>query len=284
VDVPLGGFKELANALPRPDFGAFMDKDIWIVAGTIAVVASIETLLSLQAVDRLDPLQRQSPPNRELLAQGIANSLSGFLGGLPVTSVIVRSGANISAGGRERLSTLVHGLLLLIAVVFAGTALNLIPLACLAAVLIQIGLNLAKPSLFRAQAKLGAMQFLPFALTIAAVLGLDLLKGVIVGTVIGVLFVLHQNCKDVVKLTAEEDGVVRMRFRRDGTFLSKPGILMALEGIKDDTTVEIVATGEFLDQDVKEMLAGFIHSAHTRHIKVRLVGIDLKGAAAGGGH
>jgi len=111
VDVPLGGFKELANALPRPDFGAFMDKDIWIVAGTIAIVASIETLLSLQAVDRLDPLQRQSPPNRELLAQGIANSLSGLMGGLPVTSVIVRSGANISAGGRERLSALVHGLL-----------------------------------------------------------------------------------------------------------------------------------------------------------------------------
>ena len=284
VDVPLGGFKELANALPRPDFGAFMDKDIWIVAGTIAIVASIETLLSLQAVDRLDPLQRQSPPNRELLAQGIANSLSGFLGGLPVTSVIVRSGANISAGGRERLSALVHGLLLLIAVVFAGTALNLIPLACLAAVLIQVGLNLAKPSLFRSQAKLGAMQFLPFALTIAAVLGLDLLKGVIVGTVIGVLFVLHQNCKGVVKFTTEEDGVVRMRFRRDGTFLSKPGILMALESIKDDTTVEIVATGEFLDQDVKEMLAGFIHSARTRNIKVRLVDVDLQGAAVGGGH
>jgi MFS superfamily sulfate permease-like transporter len=261
-----------------------MDKDIWIVAVTIAIVASIETLLSLQAIDRLDPLKRHSPPNRELLAQGIANSLSGFLGGLPVTSVIVRSGANVSAGGRERLSAFVHGLLLLFAVVFAGTVLNAIPLACLAAVLIQVGLNLAKPSLFRMQAKLGAMQFLPFAITIAAVLGLDLLKGVIVGTVIGVMFVLHQNSKSVVVITRTENGVVQMKFRRDGTFLSKPKISVALESIQDDSTLEIVATGEFLDQDVKEMLTTFIHGANARRIVVRLVDVDLAGATVGGGH
>jgi MFS superfamily sulfate permease-like transporter len=261
-----------------------MDKDIWIVAVTIAIVASIETLLSLQAIDRLDPLKRHSPPNRELLAQGIANSLSGFLGGLPVTSVIVRSGANVSAGGRERLSAFVHGLLLLFAVVFAGTVLNAIPLACLAAVLIQVGLNLAKPSLFRMQAKLGAMQFLPFAITIAAVLGLDLLKGVIVGTVIGVMFVLHQNSKSVVVITRRENGVVQMKFRRDGTFLSKPKISVALESIQDDSTLEIIATGEFLDQDVKEMLTTFIHGANARRITVRLVDVDLAGATVGGGH
>jgi MFS superfamily sulfate permease-like transporter len=201
-----------------------------------------------------------------------------------VTSVIVRSGANVSAGGRERLSAFVHGLLLLIAVVFAGTVLNAIPLACLAAVLIQVGLNLAKPSLFRMQAKLGAMQFLPFAITIAAVLGLDLLKGVIVGTVIGVMFVLHQNSKSVVVITRGEHGAVQMRFRRDGTFLSKPKISVALESIEDDSTLEIVATGEFLDQDVKEMLTAFIHGANARRITVRLVDVDLAGATAGGGH
>jgi MFS superfamily sulfate permease-like transporter len=284
VDVPLGGFSALASALPRPEFGAFMDKDVWIVAVTIAIVASIETLLSLQAIDRLDPLQRHSPPNRELLAQGIANALSGFLGGLPVTSVIVRSGANVSAGGRERLSAFVHGLLLLFAVVFAGTVLNLIPLACLAAVLIQVGLNLAKPSLFRMQAKLGAMQFLPFAITIAAVLGLDLLKGVIVGTILGVIFVLHQNSKSVIVTTRGENGVVQMKFRRDGTFLSKPKISAALESIEDDSTLEIVATGEFLDHDVRELLTTFISGASARRITVRLVGVDLAGATVGGGH
>ena len=122
-----------------------------MAAATIAIVASIETLLSLQAVDRLDPLKRHSPPDRELLAQGAANTVSGFLGGLPVTAVIVRSGANVAAGGRERLSALVHGVLLLVAVVFAGALLNMIPLACLAAVLIQVGLNLCKPALFATQ-------------------------------------------------------------------------------------------------------------------------------------
>ena len=127
----------------------------WIAGATIAIVASIETLLSLQAVDRLDPLKRHSPPDRELLAQGTANAVSGFLGGLPVTAVIVRSGANVAAGGRERMSALVHGVLLLVAVVFAGALLNAIPLACLAAVLIQVGLNLCKPALFSTQVKLG---------------------------------------------------------------------------------------------------------------------------------
>ena len=284
VEVPLGGFSALASVLPRPDFGAFMDSEVWIVALTIAIVASIETLLSLQAVDRLDPLKRHSPPNRELLAQGIANALSGFLGGLPVTSVIVRSGANISAGGRERLSALVHGLLLLVAVLFAGAALNAIPLACLAAVLIQVGLNLAKPSLFRMQAKLGANQFLPFAITIVAVLSLDLLKGVIVGIVTGILFVLHRNSKSVVEITKDGKDVVQIKFLRDGTFLSKPTISEALEKVKDDTTLEIDATGEHLDQDVKELLATFVESAEARNITVHLVNADLASANGGGGH
>jgi MFS superfamily sulfate permease-like transporter len=284
VVVPLGGIEALAGALPRPDMAAFLARDVWIVAATIAIVASIETLLSLQAVDRLDPLQRHSPPDRELLAQGAANAVSGFLGGLPVTAVIVRSGANVAAGARERLSALVHGILLFCAVVLAGAALNLIPMACLAAVLIQVGLGLAKPSLFRAQARLGAMQFLPFALTIASVLWLDLLKGVVVGLLIGVAFVLHQNSKDAVLLERPERGPVRVRFRRDGTFLSKPGIVAVLEAIEDGETVEVDATGHFLDQDVKELLAAFVEDAHARRITVLLRGVDLAGVTAGNGH
>ena len=185
-------------ALPKPDFAALSNTATWIAGATIAIVASIETLLSVQAVDRLDPLKRHSPPDRELLAQGTANAVSGFLGGLPVTAVIVRSGANVAAGGRERMSALVHGVLLLVAVVFAGALLNAIPLACLAAVLIQVGLNLCKPALFATQVSSECTQLLPFAITIVAVLALDLLKGVIVGIVVGIGFVLYENSKRAV--------------------------------------------------------------------------------------
>ena len=255
-----------------------------MAAITIAIVASIETLLSLQAVDRLDPLKRRSPPDRELLAQGAANTVSGFLGGLPVTAVIVRSGANVAAGGRERLSALVHGVLLLVAVLFAGAVLNMIPLACLAAVLIHVGLNLCKPALFATQVRLGLTQVLPFAITIAAVLALDLLKGVIVGIVVGVMFVLIENARRAVVAERDEQGVWRMRFRRDGTFVSKPGIVSTLDEVDDGEEVVIDGTGEYIDHDVKEVLATFAADARHRQIKVTFVGIDLTHAQAGGGH
>jgi MFS superfamily sulfate permease-like transporter len=254
-----------------------------MAGATIAIVASIETLLSLQAVDRLDPLKRHSPPDRELLAQGAANAVSGFFGGLPVTAVIVRSGANVAAGGRERMSALVHGVLLLVAVLFAGTLLNAIPLACLAAVLIQVGLNLCKPALFTTQVKLGLTQMLPFMFTIGAVMALDLLKGVVVGILVGIGFVLYENAQRAV-VAERSDGVLRLRFRRDGTFVSKPGIVTALDDVDDGETVIIDGTGEYIDHDVKEVLATFIDDAHHRNITVSLVGIDLGLAKAGGGH
>ena len=181
VDVPLGGWSALREALPMPDMGGLTDPLVWRVAVTLALVASIETLLSLKAIDGIDPLKRTSPPNQELFAQGAANLASGWLGGLPVTAVIVRSGANLQAGGRERLSAFVHGVLLLLAVLFAGRVLNLIPLACLAAVLVQVGLKLASPKLFAEEWRLGWTRFLPFVATIAAVLATDLLKGVVAG-------------------------------------------------------------------------------------------------------
>lgn len=284
VDVPLGGVNALYAALPRPQFGAITNPDVWMAAATIAVVASIETLLSLQAIDRLDPLKRHSPPDRELLAQGTANAVSGLLGGLPVTAVIVRSGANVAAGGRERMSALVHGILLLLAVVVAGPLLNSIPLACLAAVLIQVGLNLCKPALFTTQVKLGPPQLAPFVLTIGAVLALDLLKGVVVGIVVGIMFVLYENSRRAVVAERDSSGVVRIRFRRDGTFVSKPGIVSTLEDVDDGETVVIDGNGQYIDHDVKEVLATFMEDAHHRSVKVSLVGIDLGMAKAGGGH
>ncbi len=284
VDVPLGGVSALAAALPRPDFAGVTNPAVWVAAITIAIVASIETLLSVQAVDRLDPMRRTSPPNRELLAQGAANAASGFLGGLPVTAVIVRSGANLAAGGRERMSALVHGILLAVAVIFAGALLNRIPLAALAAVLIQVGLNLCKPALFKLQVKLGITQLLPFAITIAAVLALDLLKGVIVGIIVGIGFVIHQNSKGTLTVTQEPDGELLVRFRRDGTFVSKPGIVAVLERIPDGSSIIIDATGEYVDHDVKEVIANFLVDAPRREILVSLRGIDLSLATGGGGH
>ncbi len=284
VNVPLGGITALAAALPRPDFTAFVRVDVWIAAATIAIVASIETLLSLQAVDRLDPLRRTSPPDRELLAQGTANTISGFFGGLPLTAVIVRSGANVSAGGRERLSSVVHGVLLLVAIVAAGPLLNRIPMACLAAVLIQVGLNLCKPALFKLQATLGWTQLLPFAITILAVLATDLLKGVIIGIVVGIGFVLYQNSQGTLTTERDPNGELRLRFRRDGTFLSKPGILAALAAIPGGQRVVIDGTGEYVDHDVKEMLATFLEEAPRRDILVSVVGIDFSHASPGGGH
>jgi MFS superfamily sulfate permease-like transporter len=284
VAIPLGGATALWDALPRPDWRGVTSPAVWTAAITVAIVASIETLLSLQAVDRLDPLKRYSPPDRELLAQGAANAASGLLGGLPVTAVIVRSGANVAAGGRERMSALVHGLLLLVAVLVAGPLLNRIPLAALAAVLIQVGLNLCKPALFTTQKRLGVTQFLPFAVTIAAVLALDLLKGVIVGIIVGIGFVLVENSRRALVATRDTDGTWRLRFRRDGTFLAKPGIVSTLDDIEDGATVVIDGTGEYIDHDVKEVLATFVEDGRNRGITVQLVGIDLAHAQAGGGH
>lgn len=284
VNVPLGGVGALAAALPRPEWAAVMRPAVWMAAATIAVVASIETLLSLQAVDRLDPLKRQSPPDRELLAQGAGNALSGVLGGLPITAVIVRSGANVAAGGRDRLSSMVHGVFLLIAVVFAGPLLNRIPLAALAAVLIQVGLKLCTPALFRGQMRLGLTQLLPFGITIAAVLVRDLLQGVIIGIIAGVAFVLYENAKRALVAERDADGVWQLRFRRDGTFVSKPGIMTTLEAVADGERVVIDGTGEYIDHDVKELLATFIEDAARRRIHVTVRGIDLRLAEAGGGH
>lgn len=284
VRVPLGGPTLLFQSLPRPDFGAFLNPAVWVVAVTLAIVASIETLLSVQAVDRLDPLKRLTPPNRELIAQGTANLVSGLLGGLPLTAVIVRSGANVAAGAVERMSTLVHGVLLLVSVVAAGALLNRIPLAALAAVLIQVGLNLCKPALFATQARLGWPQLLPFAITIAAVLALDLLKGVIIGIVVGIAFVLYENARRTVVAERKGDGTLRMLFLRDATFVSKPTIASALADVDGGETVVIDGTGEYVDHDVKELLATFIEDAQHRNIKVTLAGIDLGYAKAGGGH
>jgi MFS superfamily sulfate permease-like transporter len=282
VSIPGGGPAGLWAALTHPHTAAFVRGDVWIAGISIAIVASIETLLSLQAVDRLDPLQRRSPPDRELVAQGVGNIVSGLLGGLPITSVIVRSGANVAAGGRERLSALFHGVLLFVAVVAAASLLNMIPLAALAAVLIVVGLNLAKPSLFIAQAKLGLDQFVPFIATIVAVLATDLLKGVIFGVVLSLGFMLHQNTKGAIVKSVDDDGTIRLSFRRDATFLTKPQMMTELEGVPDNGAVVVDTSGEYVDLDAKEALAQFIQDAKARGIRAEVHGVTLPSQVSGG--
>lgn len=178
-----GGF---ARLIRLPDFTQFGNPQIYLTAFTIAIVASLETLLNIEATDKLDPHKRRTNANRELKAQGIGNIVSGLLGGIPVTSVIVRSSANIHAGGKTKLSSMIHGVLLLLSILFFARVMNLIPLAALAAVLILVGYKLAKPAIFKAMYQLGWTQFLPFAVTIAGVLFTDLLIGIGIGMVVGV--------------------------------------------------------------------------------------------------
>jgi MFS superfamily sulfate permease-like transporter len=282
VSVPTGGFDGLRSALPLPDWSVLGSSGVWIAAATIAVVASIETLLSCQAVDRLDPLKRRTPPDRELVAQGVGNAISGALGGLPVTAVIVRSGANVAAGARERLSAIVHALLLLICVLALPDVLNHIPQACLAAVLVQVGLNLAKPSLFIEQRRLGMDQLVPFLVTIVAVLATDLLKGVVVGIVVGVVVALRKAATSSIERTDHPDGSITLRLRRDGTFIMKPALVDAFAAIPARARVTFDANGEPIDQDVREAIAGFVDDAPNRGISVSLVGVDLTGVTTGG--
>jgi MFS superfamily sulfate permease-like transporter len=281
VRVPSGGLTGLWEALPHPTVASFSLLPVWVAAATMALVASIETLLSLQAVDRIDPLNRVSPPDRELVAQGVGNMVSGLLGGLPVTSVIVRSGANVAAGGRERFSAFVHGWLLLLAVVIAAAALNRIPLAALAAVLIMVGINLAKPSMFIAQAKLGAAQLVPFIATIVGVLGLDLLKGVIIGIVVALVMNVRSNPLRVLEKNIGTDSTI-LRFRAPGGFLSKLEIKTALHAIPPGTSVVVDANGMAIDHDVKELLVEFKGDATTRGLQIEFRGVDLSTTTAGG--
>ncbi len=261
---PLDFFK----ALPSPDFEAILHKDVWVVAVTIALVASIETLLSIEAVDKIDPKKRLTPTNRELKAQGLGNIVSGLLGGLPVTSVIVRSSANVSAGAQSKLSAIAHGILLMLSVLFIPNLLNLIPKAALAAILIMTGYKLAKISIFREYFKKGKAQFIPFMVTVAAILLTDLLAGIFIGLLVGVYFVLKSNFKSSV-FTIRDDSRFLIRFRKEVTFLNKAHLKKQLESIPDNCAVLVDATkSEFIDNDIIDLMNDFIINAETRNIRV----------------
>jgi MFS superfamily sulfate permease-like transporter len=263
-----------------PDLQAFRNQEVYIVGATIAIVASLESLLSLEAAHKLDPFKRISPSNRELIAQGTGNMISGMLGGLPITAVVVRTSANIYAGARTRMSALVHGVLLLAMAMLFPKLLNLTPLACLASILLVIGYKLAKVELFQQMWKAGHAQFLPFVVTVLAIVFTDLLKGVIIGFAFGLFFVIRANHHHAITVISQ-DNYYLVRFNKDVTFVNKSEVKEALRSIPANTTVILDGTKAlYIDRDIREVVDEFRQSCYFRGIKLEFKNFGVSGNAA----
>jgi MFS superfamily sulfate permease-like transporter len=275
VNVPVPTSVEDFKALIIfPDFSKIMTTPVWIVALTIAAVASIETLLCIEATDNLDPEKRITSTNRELIAQGIGNTFSGLIGGLPITSVIVRSSANLNANAKSKLSTIFHGFLLLASVLLIPSLLNKIPLAALAAILLFTGFKLAKPSIFMAMFKNGKYQWIPFLVTVLAVVFLDLLKGVGIGLTVSIIYILTGNLKNSYffhKEEYEKGETIRIRLSEEVSFLNKASLRETLDHLPEESKVVIDASNTtYIDFDVIELIKEF------KEIKAPLKNIDCE--------
>lgn len=263
------------NQFSFPNFAAIGNPDIWIVAFTIALVASLETLLCVEATDKLDPHKNVTPTNRELLAQGTGNVISGMIGGLPITQVIVRSSANIQSGGRSKMSAIIHGFFLLISVILIPTLLNKIPLSVLAAVLLIVGYKLAKPALFKKMYQLGWKQFIPFTVTVVGIVFTDLLMGIGLGLAVGIVVILIKSFQNSHFLHIEDksNGVhkIKMTLAEEVTFFNKGAILNELDSLPRDTYLELdVRKTRYLDNDIVEILEDFAFKARERNIDIKL--------------
>jgi carbonic anhydrase/SulP family sulfate permease len=278
VQVPVANsLAGLLGFLQWPDFASAANPQVYLAAVTIASVASLETLLNLEAVDKLDPQKRISPPNRELIAQGVGNMTAGLIGGLPVTSVIVRSSVNINAGGKTKLATLVHGLLLLLCVALLPTWLNMIPLSCLAAVLIMTGLKLASVKLFRQMWREGPNQFLPFFITVAAILLTDLLIGILIGLGFSLVFILRSNLRRPLRQIVEKHiggEVLHIELAHQVSFLNRVALSLALAAVPRNGHVLIDARDtDYIDADVLDLIVEYQKEiAPARGVQVSLIG------------
>lgn len=270
---------EFAALVTLPDFSGFMNPQVWIVGATIAIVASIETLLCIEASDRLDSQRRITDTNLELRAQGIGNLISSIIGGLPITSVVVRSSANANAGATSKASSIIHGILLLVCVLSIPFLLNLIPLATLAAVLLLVGYKLASPAKIKHFLTKGKFQYLPFLATIIAVVFTDLLTGVGIGMAIAVFFILQGNMKRAYYFSREElesADEVTLKLAEEVSFLNKAAIKKTLKNIQPNSRVTIDAKGtSYITSDVLEMIQDFANiRAKEEDIMVELVGFQ----------
>ena len=276
VSVPVPeSFADMKSLLSFPNFKVITRPDVIITAFTIALVASLETLLCVEATDKLDPQKRITPTNRELLAQGTGNVVSGLIGGLPITQVIVRSSANIQSGGKTKASAIIHGFLLLISVLTIPQILNYIPLSVLAAILFIVGYKLAKPSTFKAMYKGGWMQFVPFIVTVLGIVFMDLLKGIGLGLAVGIFIVLYRSFQNSHFLHKEgediDDGKIKMTLAEEVTFFNKGAILKELDNLPANSYLELdVRKTRYLDNDIIEILEDFAIKAKERNIDIKL--------------
>ena len=279
VELPvINSLNDVTSVLSFPDFSFLNNPNVYIVALTLAFVGSLETLLSVEATDKLDPEKHHTPTNRELKAQGIGNILSGLIGGLPVTQVIIRSSANVNAGAKTKASTIIHGLLLLIAVAFLPKIINLIPLACLAAILILVGYKLSKVQIYKQLYINGFDQFIPFIATILGILFTDLLKGIGIGIAVSIFYILRKNFRNNYMLTEEEKDNqmhIKIVLSEVVTFLNKSSMIETLSAIPNDSFVIIDGRQcESIDFDVMEIIQEFkLVGAATRNIVLTTVNI-----------
>jgi MFS superfamily sulfate permease-like transporter len=277
VSVPIPeNASDFLNQFSFPNFNVITNTDVWVVAFTLALVASLETLLSVEASDKIDPDKNVTPTNRELLAQGTGNMISGLIGGLPITQVIVRSSANIQSGGKSKLSTILHGFLLLISVLLIPRLLNKIPLSVLAAILLMVGYKLAKPSLFKKMYQLGWKQWAPFIVTVVGIVFTDLLFGICLGLMVGVVVILLKSYQNSHFLHIEDKSngkhKIKMTLAEEVTFFNKGAILKELDSLPRDTYLELdIIKTRYLDHDIIEILEDFLFKAEERNIDIKLV-------------
>ncbi|MHA8059647.1 SulP family inorganic anion transporter [Aquirufa beregesia] len=271
VGLPLfSNLAEIGQAMVFPDWEFLSNPKVYSLAITLALVASLESLLSLEATDSLDPAKRISSADRELLAQGMGNIFSGFLGGLPITSVIVRSSTNVYAGGKSKMSGFFHGILLLLAVLLLPQYLNEIPLACLASILLYTGYKLAHPSQFQKVISEGWKQWIPFLITIIVVVLVDLLWGIFIGTIVGIGFVIVTNYSSVFSVFTSQNEIL-IKFQKDVTFLHKMALKETFRKIPSGSEVYIDTTKvHFMDHDIKLLIQEFINTAHERGIEAEI--------------
>lgn len=277
VQVPVPtDFDSFLGQFSMPNFSGITNPAIWVTAFTIALVASLETLLCVEATDKLDPGKRVTPTNRELLAQGTGNMLSGLIGGLPITQVIVRSSANIQSGGKSKASAIIHGMFLLVSVVTIPNILNMIPLSVLAAVLLIVGFKLAKPGLFKTMYKLGWNQFIPFIVTVLGIIFTDLLVGIGLGLLVGIVVILLKSYQNshFLNIQDKSNGKTRMKMTlaEEVTFFNKGAILKELEALPENSYLELdVRKTRYLDYDIIEIFERFKEKAANRNIDIKLI-------------
>lgn len=282
VAVPIAGsLSELGGLLQLPDFSQWTNPAVYRSAVVIAVIASLETLLNLEAVDKIDPEKRTSPPNRELVAQGVGNMMSGLIGGLPLSSVIVRSSVNIDAGGKTKLSTVTHGILLALCVALLPMWLNKIPLAALAAILLMTGVKLASPKLIRQMWSEGRTQFLPFVITVVAIVLTDLLVGIMIGLGVSVAFILHSNLRSPLRRVMEKHiggDVLRIELANQVTFLNRATLTRTLAEVPRNSHVLIDArNSDYIDADIRDIITDFSKETAPAHgVELSLLGFDDK--------